>query len=65
MVEKKRRDVPNGAANFVELTETANTVESRVVQVECGVHSGSLAMSGHEQMHKGHDASPILVASDV
>jgi hypothetical protein len=49
MVEKKRRDVPNGAANSVELTETANTVDSRAVQVECGEHSGLVAISGHEQ----------------
>ena len=35
MVEKKRRGVPNGAANSVKLTETANTVDSLAVQVEC------------------------------
>ena len=31
MVEKKRRGVPNGAANSVKLTETANTVDSLAV----------------------------------
>jgi hypothetical protein len=35
MVEKKRRGVPNGAANSVKLTEPANTVDSLAVQVEC------------------------------
>jgi hypothetical protein len=35
MVEKKRRGVPNGAANSVKLTETANTVDSLAVQVKC------------------------------
>jgi hypothetical protein len=35
MVEKKRRGVPNGAANSVKLTETANIVDSLTVQVEC------------------------------
>jgi len=35
MVEKKRGGVPNGAANSVKLTETANTVDSLAVQVEC------------------------------
>jgi hypothetical protein len=35
MVEKKRRGVPNGAASSVKLTETANTVDSLAVQVEC------------------------------
>ena len=53
MVEKKRRDVPSGAANSVKLTETANTVDSLAVQLEMfgasGEHSGLLAMSGHEQ----------------
>jgi hypothetical protein len=34
MVEKKRRGVPNGAANSVKHTETANTVDSLAVQVE-------------------------------
>jgi hypothetical protein len=28
MFEKKRRGVPNGAANSVKLTETANTVDT-------------------------------------
>ena len=35
VVEKKRRGVPNGAANSVKLAETANTVDSLAVQVEC------------------------------
>jgi hypothetical protein len=35
MLETKRRGVPNGAANSVKLTETANTVDSLAVQVEC------------------------------
>jgi hypothetical protein len=35
MVEKKRRGVPNGAANSVKLTETADTVDSLAVQVKC------------------------------
>jgi hypothetical protein len=35
MVEKKRRGVPNGAANSVKLAKTANTADSIGVQVEC------------------------------
>jgi hypothetical protein len=35
MVEKKRRGVPNRTANSVKLTETANTVDSLAVHVEC------------------------------
>jgi hypothetical protein len=35
MVDKKRRDVPNGAANSAKFAETANTVDSLAVQVEC------------------------------
>jgi hypothetical protein len=35
MVEKKRRGVPNSAVNSVKLTETAITVDSFTVQVEC------------------------------
>jgi hypothetical protein len=35
MVEKKRKGVPNDAANSVKLTETANTVDSLALQIEC------------------------------
>jgi len=35
MVEKKRRGVPNRTANSVKLTETANTVDSLALHVEC------------------------------
>jgi hypothetical protein len=53
MVEKKRKGVPNGAANSVKVTGTANTVDSLAVQVEClgasGEHSGLVAKCGYEQ----------------
>ena len=53
IVEKKRKGVPNGAANSVKVTGTANTVDSLAVQVEClgGVRrtSGLVPMSGYEQ----------------
>jgi hypothetical protein len=35
MVDKKRRDVPNGAANSAKFAEIANAVDSLAVQVEC------------------------------
>jgi hypothetical protein len=35
MVEKERKSLPKDAANSVKLTETANTVDSLAVQVEC------------------------------
>ena len=69
MIEKTRRGVPNGAANSVKLTETANTVDSLAVQVECLARPGNiqvwLRLAVMSKMHTGHDASPILVASDV
>jgi hypothetical protein len=69
MVEKKRRGVPNGAANSVKLTETANTVDSLAVQVECLGRPANiqawLRRAVMTKMRTGHDASPILVASDV
>jgi hypothetical protein len=69
VVEKKRRGVPNGAANSVKLAETANTVDSLTVQLECLGRPASIQAwlrgAVMNKMHKGHDASPILVASDV
>jgi UDP-N-acetylglucosamine transferase subunit ALG13 len=69
MVEKKRRGVPNGAANSVKLTETANAVDSLVVQVEYlgrpVIIQTWLRSAAMNKMHTGHDASPMSVASDV
>jgi hypothetical protein len=68
MVEKKRRGVPNGATNSVKLTETANTVDSLAVQVEClgrpATIQAWLRRAVMSKMHTGHDASPKLIASD-
>jgi hypothetical protein len=69
MVEKKGRGLPNGGANSVKLTETANTVDSLAVQVECWGRPAKiqawLRLAVMSKMHTGHDASPILVESDV
>jgi hypothetical protein len=68
-VEKKRRGVPNGAANSVNLTETANTADSLAVQIKCLGRPANiqawLRCAVMSKMHMGHDASPMLVASDV
>jgi hypothetical protein len=49
--------------------ETADTVDSVAVQVKCLGRPANiqawLRRAVMSKMHMGHDASPILVASDV
>jgi hypothetical protein len=42
MVENKGRGVPNGGEKSVKLTETANTVNTLAVQVECLGHPANI-----------------------